>query len=265
MGDKGKKLRQRMLTRAPGEKTDVAAAGVGDGWVVAWVDERSGDPEVFAAKLNRQLMNSGPEKRITSAKGVAADVTLLAQGPGALVAWSDARGAEHAGWADIYVATLRGTDAAVVGSERLVAKTPLHSHSPQLAAFGKGAVLAFIDSSPVDAGGNGEGLVELVELDENGVVKGTPVSVRPPQGAPSAVSVDCSGERCHVIMAVSFGEQAALETFDWTPALVTRPKRLVALTGPASTVAPSLLGNEVVYADRSGNEGRVRRMLVEWR
>ncbi len=75
----GKKLRQRMLTRAPGEKSDVALAAVGDGWVVAWADERNNDPEVYAVRVNRFLQAAGPEKRITNAKGTAADIRLLAR------------------------------------------------------------------------------------------------------------------------------------------------------------------------------------------
>jgi hypothetical protein len=262
----GKKLRQRMLTRAPGEKTDVVATGVGDGWITAWVDERAGDPEVYALRLNRQLMGIGPEKRITSAKGSAADVALTAHDKTVFLAWSDARDAERAGWADIFVATLAPADASPVSPGAVVAKTPLHSHSPALAPFGPGALLAWIDSSPADAGGNGEAEVLLVELDDKGHPRAAPIAVRPPQGTPTAVTVGCEAERCHLVMAVTVGETGMLQTFDYASAGLTRPKRLAALTGPASsTIVPALDGRELLYADRAGAIGRVRRMLIDWR
>ena len=44
-----------MLTRAHAEVTDVAAAAVSDGFVVGWINDQSGHPEVYAAKVDFKL------------------------------------------------------------------------------------------------------------------------------------------------------------------------------------------------------------------
>src|SRR6185436_2596475 len=67
----GKKLLQKMITRRTGELSDVAVAFAGDGYLLSWIDERNGDPELYAAKLNRLLQRAGPERRLTSSKGAA--------------------------------------------------------------------------------------------------------------------------------------------------------------------------------------------------
>ncbi len=50
----GTRRSQRMLTRKSGDAGDVAAAPVDTGWLLAWVDERDGDPELYASRVRRQ-------------------------------------------------------------------------------------------------------------------------------------------------------------------------------------------------------------------
>jgi hypothetical protein len=265
--DKGKKLRQRMLTRAPGEKSDVAAVGSGDGWLVAWVDERGGDPELYATRLVRHLQSTGPERRITNAKGAASDVVMLARGADALVAWADGRDAPKPGWGDIWVTKLAGADGSALGPEQVVAKTPLLSRAPVLGALGKSAVLAWIEESPADSGGSGEGELRLVELDDAGHALKSSTSVKLANGTPSSIALDCDAERCHVVTSVNLGEHEELQAFEWSPSGgATAPVRLIGLTGPAgATPALALSGRELFVADRRGSEGRVRLIVIDWR
>src|SRR5262249_17082753 len=51
----------------PSEASDVAIADTGDGYVVAWVDTRDGNAEIYAAKLDRSLTKVIPDRRITEA------------------------------------------------------------------------------------------------------------------------------------------------------------------------------------------------------
>lgn len=264
--DKAKKLRQRMLTRAPGEKSDVAVTGVGDGWLVAWIDERSGDPELYAARVNRLLQNAGPEKRITSAAGGAAEVALLPRGQDALVAWSDARDKEHPGVGDIYVALLKGADASLLGAEQVVAKTPRHSRSPALSALGKGALLAWIEESVSASGEPGDAEARVVELGADGRPVGSSVGVSASAGPPGAVAVDCEDERCRVLLLVQRERGPELWVADWSAGKLGAPRRLLGLTsGVPLTIPPAVLGPEVLLADRAGNQGRARRLLVDWK
>ena len=81
----GKLVHDVQLTNAKGDATDVAiawsgggAGGGGDKWIVAWVDTRDGNGEVYATTLDRDGRNVGRGQRITNAPGDASDVALLA-------------------------------------------------------------------------------------------------------------------------------------------------------------------------------------------
>lgn len=266
LDEKGKKLRQRMLTRAPGEKSDVAVAGNGDGFVVAWVDERNQDPEVYAVRLNRQLMSAGPEKRITNAKGPASEVTLLDRDSDVLVAWSEARDVEHPGVADIYVAALRATDATVSGSEQIVAKTPKHSRSPALGRFGKTTLLAWVDESISGSGETSAGEARVIELTPEGKPQGTSLALSVPDASANAVAVDCSEQRCRLLLGVSRQGASELWVSEWNEGKLSAPSRLMSLSGTAdSPVPPALIGRDALVADRSGSFGRTRWVRIEWK
>ena len=264
--EKGKKLRQRMLTRTPGEKADVAAAGLGDGWVVAWVDERSGDAEIYAARVGRMLQAAGPEKRITSAPGIASEVALLARGPDALIAWSDARDKDQPGVGDIYVALLKGADASLSGAEQLIAKTARHSRSPSLAPLGSGALLAWIEETVSASGEAGAAEVQVVELGADGRPVGAPSVLASTGGTPTAVGLDCRDDGCRILIALSRAGSAELRVAEWARGKPTALARLLSLPSPAPLgIAPALGGRELILADRVGSEGRVRRMLIDWK
>src|SRR5690606_15024535 len=89
----GKKVSQQMLTRAPGDVSDVAAGFVPDsaqgqgGWIVAWVDERHGDAEVYSARIGKGLQRVGPDRRVTSATGAATGVQVLPRGENTWLVW----------------------------------------------------------------------------------------------------------------------------------------------------------------------------------
>jgi hypothetical protein len=264
--DKGKKLRQRMLTRAPGEKSDVAATGVGDGWLLAWIDERSGDAEVYAARINRMLLSAGPDKRITSAAGSAAEVALVARGPDALIAWSDARDKDQPGVGDIYVAALKGSDASLVGSEQVVEKTPRHSRSPALALVGKGALLAWIEESVSPSGASGDAEVRVVELGADARPLGKSLTIPLSGSAPNALALECRDDACRVLMNAARDGAAGVWASEWAGGKASAAVRLMSLSSAVPpTISPALLGREVLIADRAGSEGRLRRLLVDWK
>jgi len=73
---RGASVAQRMLTRKPGDVSDIGLAPVADGWIVGWIDERHGDAEVYVSKVNRALVRVGNEQRITQAAGAAANVGI---------------------------------------------------------------------------------------------------------------------------------------------------------------------------------------------
>ena len=48
----GRRTKDVQLTSTPGNTTEVAIAWAGGGWVVAWIDTRDGNGEVYATKAN---------------------------------------------------------------------------------------------------------------------------------------------------------------------------------------------------------------------
>lgn len=260
----GKKLRQRMVTRTPGEKTDVALTAIADGWMLAWVDERSGDPEVYAVRLNKFLQSAGPEKRITNAPGNASDVSLLTRGNNIDIAWSDARSKDRPGWASIYTATLNGADASLVGSERAVTDGKQHAHSTTLGALDKGALLAWVESTPTPGGGSSGGSARIAQLDDTGKASGqSTVSV--PRGTPTTIALDCAKDACRIGIGVAIGERAEIDTARFQAGAATGATRLVGLAGSASLpLAFEVVSDGVITLDRNGDEGRIRQIVVDW-
>ena len=147
----GKLLRDVQLTSAKGDASDVAIAWAGEQWVVAWVDTRDGNGEVYAATLDRDGRNVGRGQRITNAPGDASDTALLVTGSGVWLAWADPRESPQDGFADIYAAQLRPRDASRVGEDARVLATAAHSRSPALGARGNDVAVGWIEEAPSGA------------------------------------------------------------------------------------------------------------------
>ncbi|MEB2310272.1 MAG: hypothetical protein OZ921_04700 [Sorangiineae bacterium] len=267
LAEDGKTVTQRMLTRTKGEVSDVAAAWVGDGYVVGWIDERDDDPEVYVAKLGPTLQSLGPERRVTRAKGAATGLALAAQGRQLLAVWADARDGAKEGWADLFAARLSTKDAAPLGVESLLMKTPAHSRSPALAPFGDGTAIAWIESRP-GAGLDDESPGLYVgQLDRDGRLNSSAELVEVPAGAPSSVALECESDRCHVVVGVDARGAAELRGFTWQPGTHPAPSALTAVSGPAGEpLSPAMVGRELFFADQSASgKGRVRRLLIDWK
>jgi hypothetical protein len=257
----GKRGQQRMLTRKSGEANDVAGLLVDGGYLVAWVDERSGDAEVYAARVNRALERASPEQRITTSDGAASELTLtrLAGKPYAI--WADARAAEEPGSADIYGAFLRANDASRDGSEHRLSSTRPHSFSPQVAGLGDTPVVAWLEES-ADAQ---PASVRIATLSLDGDITGN-VSVVPiTAGAPRGLGLDCQQVSCRVAVTVEVDGRGELDGFVWRPSMESHVTRLSSLNGASAVaVAPLVRGDLVYVADLRDGQGLVRRLGVEW-
>lgn len=265
----GKKLAQKMITRAKGDASDVAVAWAGDGWLLAWVDTRDGNGEVYATKLDRSLARVLPERRLTTAPGDASDVRLLVRGDEVWVAWADRVDTrDGAPSADPFVARLATSDLSPRGEAVRVAATSLHSRAPELAEVGGGVVLGWIEdprpeATAADAGGAG---AMLVRLDPHGRPIGAPSRV--PLAAPAtSLALSCDGDACRGIASVAADEALRFEAFRWSSGAPSAGTPLLTLSGAASEdVVPSIVGDVVYFADDDvGGRGRVRRMHVAWR
>jgi hypothetical protein len=256
---KGAKLTQRMLTHKKGDLGDVAAVWVDDGWLVAWIDERSGDAEVYAAKVDAKLNRTSQEQRITSAPGTASDLALAYDGNRVRAVWADARGADRSGHSDIYTALLKPRDASRDGDEQRVAETAAHSFSPVLRRARGGFTLAWIER----AEGAEDGRLAVAPIDAKGVV-GT-VSLIAAGGAPRALNLACGTEDCRLAALSDRNEGIRLFAAQWKDAPPTEMTQVLVLAGGgASQVRPALRGDDIFYVDANSEGARLRRIKLKW-
>ncbi len=266
---RGHTTHQVRLASLKEDVSNVAVAWAGDGWLVAWVDARSGDGEVYAAKVDRNLRRVGREQRITHAPGDASDVALAVRGPLAWLAWSDPRESPREGVGDIFVAAIHANDATRAGDESRVLATARHSRSPVLAPTSDGGeIVVWIEDTPT--GLEGPSAAMVARLDSAAHVVGVPSELPlAAEGRPTAVAVTSVTDGTEVVVARSGPEGVTLDAVrlraDGTP--VARAWPLVDLDAPpAFEVALAISSDGVVFDDiGSGpSDRRVRRAAVSW-
>lgn len=264
VGPDGKKRAQVMLTHAKGDVGDPVIAAVDDGWIIAWVDFRDGNGEVYAVRVDHNLRKQGPEKRITTAPGDASDVALLVREKDALIAFSDARGAPG-GAGDAFLARLSLTDASKQGDEIRLAQTPEHARALRFVrAFGETAVV-FLEQ-PTGAAAEGGKTTALASfLDANGAPRGLPETIALGDASPTSFDLSCLEKTCRIALTRGDGEGLSLAAGNWvrgTPVVTSDVTTLLAKAG--SDAFPTVFGDAVLVIDDSSGEGRVRRVSIRW-
>jgi hypothetical protein len=261
VGLDGKRGQQRMLTRKSGEASDVAGLLVDGGYLVAWVDERSGDAEVYATRVGKSLEKASAEQRITTSDGAASQLTLTRVAGKPYAVWADARAAEEPGWADIYGAFLRPGDAARDGGEHRLSSTRPHSFSPQAGQLGGTTVVAWLEEGADAAPAS----VRLALLLPSGDISGN-VSVVPiTAGVPRGLGIACQDVSCRVAVTLEADGRGELHGFEWRPSTESHVTKLSSLGGPSAVaVAPLVLGDLIYVADLRDGQGLVRRLGIDW-
>jgi hypothetical protein len=271
VGADGKRRAQQMLTHARGEVTDVAIAPVaGDGWMVAWIDSRDGNGEVYAARVDRNLRKKGPEQRITSAPGDASDIDLLVGEREALIAFSDPRSATRSGMGDVFLARLRLTDAARQGDETRVASTTDHARAVRLAPLGAEALLTWFEQPPPAQSQASErkAALQVVVIDAQGAARSLPeVITLPGQGPLSSLSVTCEKSACRFVVGKPEGEGLGLFAFSWNKGEKSVAPHLLAplFARPSADATPAIAGDLVLVADDAPQgDGALRELQLRW-
>jgi len=259
----GKKLSQRMLTHKNGDLSDIALAAVGTDYLVAWVDERSGDPELYATKVNHALNHLTPEQRITQAPGAATDLSLVATKSGAIAVWADARESEQAGAADIYVTALRASDANRAAAEFALLKTRSHSFAPVTRAYGSGALVAWLEAASERNEGE-PAHVNFAVLDEAGHVVGEVQSVNLGSGTPLTIGIDCRERTCHAVISVDENARGELYAIAFRDGKAQNPVKIRSGNSAPTSVAPVVHENEVYISELRQGRARLRRLQLEW-
>lgn len=284
----GKKLAQKAVTvisrrsrgSASSQVSDVAIAYDGaDAWTLAWVDTRDNNAEIYVAKVDRSLKKVVPDRRITTAPGDAAEVTLQVRGKDTFLAWSDARGDVAGGTGDIYVAKVDTRSLQKAGSEARLFASVAHSRSPVLTNTASGLGLAWLEEGSAGtatrtgeaSAADAEAGVRIAWLDAEGRLLGAPFRVRPEQaGAVTSVAMRCD-QTCRGVFTAGHGTGLSMSAFEVRPGTEAVSQRPIAtLTGGlAEDVSPALptpLADALFFADDAlGGTSRVRWMTLRWR
>ncbi len=288
VGADGTKLAQKgvtVISRKKGkgpmsEASDVAIAPDGSGgWVVAWVDTRDGNAEIYVAKVDKSLTKVIADKRITEAPGDSAEVQITVKGKDVLLVWSDARKSPEDGSADIYLARLDLATLKKQAPEARIFASELHSRTPQIQPMDNGFLLAWIedafgagkDGKADSAESTAEKGLRVARLDAQGAMIGVPQLIRGENGyAVTSATLGCGAKICRGVLTTAQGESLTLGAFELTPGSPAGPLKTIAvLTGPVtqdvSPVFSSGGAGSLFFADDAvGGSGRVRWMQLGW-
>jgi hypothetical protein len=267
----GQTVRERRLTGANRDASSVAIAAAGGGWIVAWVDDRDGNGDVYATRLDGSLSRTASDQRIRRAPGDASDLALAVGDDVAWIAWSDPRESPRDGVADIFAATLRLQDASRAGDEVRVLSTAIHSRSPSLVAMPTGeALVGWIEAAP--AGIDAPGAAMVARLDRQAHVVGVPWALPLPfHGRPTEVALQGGAGGVRAVVVEASRDGLSMDGFRLggeDSSAIEHPSDLLDLDAPASfDVTLALAGDAVVFSDVGASPGdrRVRRAAVAWK
>lgn len=253
----------KMFTRSPGEVSDVSLLEHGDGWLLAWVDARSGDPEVYTARVAASLQRMGSEERITEAEGAAVDLTMHGLGDRALLVWGDTVGAKQQGFADIFAAQVSLETGKVTDPPKALLKTPGHSHSVSVSGQGNSATIAWLERKAAGAPGH----VRVATYVAGSGLEAPPVKLQVEGTELAGLVVDCESETsCHLIVGGQEDGQAKLWGASFAPGKAGTLHPLLTLPGTPSQVPLLALDGKVAYLAAQSAEGQpqLRRLHIEW-
>ncbi len=255
-----------------GDESDVSIAAAGGGYVVAWVDTRDGNGEVYVEKLDASL-SPGRETRVTNAPGDATDTALVALGSSVVLAWADPRESPRDGFADIYAVALSPRDARPLAREERVLSTAAHSRSPVLARTPQGAALAWIEEAPVGAASQEARGAMFALLDEKAHPVREPRKLQlRDEGIVTAITLDTADavRLVHAVAARTSHDELSLDAvrIPLDDAGATDSYPLIVLDGPSSMdEALSLHGDDLLFSDDGPDpvDARLRRAALDWR
>lgn len=278
----GTKIRDKAVTKAtrPGGKaepllgaSDVAIAETDDGFVLAWVDTRDRNGEVYAAKLDRDLGKMIKDTRITDAAGDAADVRLAVQGDEIVVVWSDSRTSSDV--ADIYLARLDARSLVKKAPEVRLFASSSHSRSPTLAPTPSGHLVAWVEEGTVETQRSGEpgGGARIAEIDREGRVVGAPRSLG--EGTVTGVALTCGSREepmsaCRLLLTETDGATSWITAVSYEIGVGSKPGKTLLTLGSGLVSAPAVVfddprGRRVLFTeDLPGGRGRLRLLSIDW-
>jgi hypothetical protein len=165
----------------PGASHSADVASSGSHWGIAWVDERDGNREIYAAVVTDGSV-SAADIRLTDDPADSGDPSIVWDGSTYAVAFSD----ERRGAGDVFIARF-DSSGSEVGSEAAVTSGAVDARDPCIAWTGSGFGAAWID----DRGG--ETHVHTTLLDADGLALAPAEDVSGPGGNGADPDLSWSG------------------------------------------------------------------------
>jgi len=255
------------VAHSPVVETQKGATG-SDGYVIAWVDPRDKNGELYVARVNKELEKTVVDKRITNSKGDAADVSMVVSGSDVFIAFADSREDKAS---DIYFAHLDAFTLKEIDDDGRVYASLGPSRSPRVTVVGKRIFIAWIEDSPV--GETKPSNLRIGEVDVSGRLLGAPkVVLAPDGGAVTGFSFTAGSELSSARLAISWATsdgrlEMGAASFDKAgePGPIVRLGMLA--SGPFAE--PSLCfadpsGKSLFFAEDVGERGRLRQVELGW-
>lgn len=254
----GKRVRQQMLTKIGAEVTDVSVARTSDGFVVLWIDDRSGTPEVYGVVLDRELRAVTSEQRLTEGALEPSDLEVEVVGDEVLFAYS-ARTEEgrlsHAG--GIFVGAFDGRTGVPRAQPMLVRRSGYHAFSPR---FLRGSGLAWLETPTDNEGEPAKGRAMLAKFDRLGMRLIAPRDLAAP-GHAMGLATDCDDRSCSLAVLTKDPDDQRVYAL-LVPSLDRVSDPAIALEEMFKVTdllhegaSPILVGSALYYATADGREG----------
>jgi hypothetical protein len=256
----GEPVGQRMLTVGAGDVTQLAAAAVPRGFVVAWIGESGGEPRAFGTKIGTDLAQGSAQQALSRAPGAVTALSLLGRGESVWLAQVQAAENEQS----LVITRVDARTLRRLGDDLQIQASEVSSlASPCLVAKGDGALLAWIERPEL---ANAEGpRAWLIELDRDARRKGEPLVIPSLVGSPSAVRVACDERGCQGVLDSRPSSGDAVEGFNWEGGALSTHLLVRRDNAKSDPPALALANGGVFYAERRERTGLLRRVGVGWR
>lgn len=265
----GKRLRQKMLTHERDEVSNVVAARVPAGYLIAWMQQQAQTAIVRGLLVDRWL-RATPVFRLSRGAAELSDLTLRVIDGTAWLAWAESDSAEQD-------STIWGSRWDTTGGQPASEPKPWTEGQglqfmPRLLPAGRAApVMTWLErqqasSGPTSGLPRSAGELMWSHLDAEGPAQGQPVA-----GAQSAedYTAQCAAGACNAVMVQATGGGLELLAARWDLSTAKGDSALLApLRGTvAAAVVPQLLGNDLLFADVSATDSSqflLHRARVRW-
>jgi len=236
------------VTSAPGDSSAATLVWAGDGYALAWRDERDGDPEIYFARLDMNGTKIGDDVRVTNALGTSDSPQMVQASGGFAIVFADT----PAGFTGVYFVMVDPAGTPL-GAPLLLSQSGIPAGTPTLTRTATGFAAAWADSR------NGQIEIYFTRIDASGVEVGSEVRVSNGAGESEWLWITWTGTESVVAWDdVRFGEpEIYVARFDGSGAVVGGETRITNAAGISAIPWITWTGSELALTwseDRDGND-----------